>query len=54
MDHINEIILIKPTKDISVERSNLPSVKTILNHGGVYQRSFVVDSEMADVYHIKL
>ncbi|MDD3362278.1 MAG: GNAT family N-acetyltransferase [Hespellia sp.] len=39
---------------LSVERSNIPSVKTILNQGGVYQRSFVVDSEMADVYHIKL
>ncbi|SHJ54020.1 GNAT family N-acetyltransferase [Hespellia stercorisuis] len=39
---------------LSVEKNNLPSVKTILKNGGVYQRSFVVDSEIADVYHINL
>ncbi|MDD3142311.1 MAG: GNAT family N-acetyltransferase [Lachnospiraceae bacterium] len=39
---------------LSVEKNNLPSVKTILKNGGVYQRSFVVDSEIADVYYINL
>ena len=39
---------------LSVEKNNLPSVKTILKNGGGYQRSFVVDSEIADVYYINL
>lgn len=37
---------------LSVERSNEPSVKTILKNKGVYERSFEYEGEMADVYVI--
>ena len=39
---------------LSVERSNEPSVKTIVKNGGVYERSFEFQGEEADVYRIKL
>ncbi|MBP3233824.1 MAG: GNAT family N-acetyltransferase [Eubacterium sp.] len=39
---------------LSVERSNEPSVKTILKNGGKYERSFTFEGEEADVYMIKL
>lgn len=39
---------------LSVERSNEPSVKTIVKNGGVYERSFEFQGEDADVYRIKL
>ena len=39
---------------LSVERSNESSVKTILKNGGKYERSFTFEGEEADVYMIKL
>ena len=39
---------------LSVERSNIPSIKTITKNGGVYERSFEFEGEMADIYRIKL
>lgn len=39
---------------LSVERSNEPSVKTIIKNGGKYERSFFFDGEEADVYVIML
>lgn len=39
---------------LSVERDNEPSVKTIVRNGGVYARSFEFNGEQADVYFIKL
>ncbi len=39
---------------LSVERTNEASVKTILNNGGVYERSFDHEGETADVYYINL
>lgn len=39
---------------LSVERDNSPSVKTIVNNGGVYDRSFEFFGEMADVYMVEL
>ena len=39
---------------LSVERDNSPSVKTIVNNGGVYERSFEFSGEMADVYMVEL
>lgn len=39
---------------LSVERDNSPSVKTIVNNGGVYERSFEFFGEMADVYMVEL
>ncbi|SDB13696.1 Predicted acetyltransferase [Pseudobutyrivibrio sp. YE44] len=39
---------------LSVERDNEPSIKTILANGGVYERSFVFEGEMADIYKIAL
>ena len=38
---------------LSVERTNEPSVKTILKNGGKYERSFTFESEEADVYMIE-
>ena len=38
----------------SVERSNEPSVKTIKKNGGLYERSFEFEGEIADVYKVKL
>lgn len=37
---------------LSVERDNAPSVKTILKNGGVYERSFTFEGEQADVYRV--
>lgn len=36
------------------DEKGLLSVKTIVNNGGVYERSFEFQGEMADVYIIKL
>ncbi len=38
---------------LSVERTNEPSVKTILKNGGKYERSFTFEDEEADVYMIE-
>lgn len=39
---------------LSVERTNTPSVKTIVKNGGVYERSFEFEGEIADIYRIDL
>ena len=39
---------------LGVERTNEPSVKTILKNGGKYQRSFTFEGQEADVYIIEL
>ena len=39
---------------LSVERSNMPSVKTIVRNGGVLERSFEFAGEPADIYRIAL
>ena len=39
---------------LSVERSNEASVKTIIKNGGKYERSFSFEGEEADVYMISL
>lgn len=39
---------------LSVERNNLPSVKTIKKNGGVYERSFSHEKESADIYKFTL
>ena len=39
---------------LSVEKDNLPSVKTIIKNGGVYERSFEFEGEPADIYRIEL
>jgi predicted acetyltransferase len=39
---------------LSVERTNEPSVKTVIKNGGVYERSFDIEGKKADVYMIKL
>ena len=39
---------------LSVERDNLPSVRTIRKNGGVYERSFVFEGAEADIYRIAL
>lgn len=39
---------------LSVEKVNLPSVKTIIKNGGVYERSFEFEGELADIYRIEL
>lgn len=39
---------------LSVERSNEPSVKIIKKNGGLYERSFEFEGEIADVYKVKL
>lgn len=38
--------------NLSVERSNTPSIKTITKNGGVYNRSFEYEGEQADIYKI--
>ena len=40
--------------NISVERDNLPSIKTIEKNGGEYYRSFEYEGKIADVYKIDL
>lgn len=37
---------------LSVERNNAASVRTIIKNGGVYERSFEFEGEIADVYAI--
>nr|MCR5083180.1 GNAT family N-acetyltransferase [Parasporobacterium sp.] len=37
---------------LSVERNNEASIKTIKSNGGVYERSFRLENEMADIYKI--
>lgn len=39
---------------LSVERTNEPSIKTIQKNGGIYERSFEFENEMADVYRFTL
>ena len=39
---------------LSVEKNNEPSVKTIIHHGGIYERSFKYEGKAADVYRIYL
>lgn len=39
---------------LSVEKSNIPSIKTIVKNGGVYERSFDYENELADIYKITL
>lgn len=39
---------------LSVERDNEPSIKTIIKNGGKYERSFEFEGEEADVYKIVL
>ncbi len=39
---------------LSVERSNEPSIKTITKNGGRYERSFAFEGEEADIYMIDI
>lgn len=39
---------------LSVEKSNTPSVKTIIKNNGKYERSFIFEGEEADIYRIVL
>ena len=39
---------------ISVEKENAASIKVIQENGGVYERSFSFENEVADIYKIKL
>ena len=39
---------------LSVERDNIPSVKTIIKNGGKLERSFEYDRKLADSYLIEL
>ena len=39
---------------LSVERTNKPSIKTIIKNGGEYERSFEFEGEQADIYRIVL
>lgn len=39
---------------LSVEKTNEPSIKTIVKNGGVYERSFEFEGELADIYRIVL
>ncbi len=39
---------------LSVERTNEPSIKTIIKNGGIYERSFEFNNEPADVYRFDL
>lgn len=39
---------------LSVERDNFPSIRTIVKNGGVYERSFAFGDALADVYLIQL
>lgn len=38
---------------LSVERENICSVRTIVKNGGIYERSFEHDGKIADIYIIK-
>lgn len=37
---------------LSVEKDNIPSIKTILKNNGVYERSFEFEGKKADIYKI--
>ncbi len=39
---------------ISVEKKNTASIKVIQKNGGVYERSFSFENEVADIYKIAL
>lgn len=39
---------------LSVEKGNMPSVRTIVKNGGVYERSFEFEGVDADIYRIAL
>ena len=39
---------------LSAEKTNEPSIKTITQNGGVYERSFEFEGELADIYRIVL
>lgn len=39
---------------LSVERTNEPSIKIIVKNGGVYKRSFDFEGQIADIYMIRL
>lgn len=39
---------------LSVEKKNIPSIKSIRKNGGTYERSFQFEGEEADVYTIIL
>ena len=39
---------------LSVERDNVPSVRTIVKNGGGYERSFTFEGVEADIYRIAL
>ena len=39
---------------LSVEKTNDPSIKTIIKNGGVYERSFEYENELADIYRFDL
>ncbi len=39
---------------ISVEKDNTASIKVIQKNGGVYERSFSFENEIADIYKIVL
>ena len=39
---------------LSVERDNIPSIKTIIKNGGIVERNFEYEGNIADVYLIKL
>ena len=39
---------------LSCEKANVPSIKTIAKNGGVYERSFEFEGETADIFIIKL
>ncbi len=54
-------LLLKYAKEIglkdlylSVERDNIPSIKTILKNGGKIERGFAVEGKLADIYLIEL
>ena len=39
---------------ISIDKENTASIKVIQKNGGVYERSFLFESETADIYRIVL
>ncbi len=39
---------------ISVEKTNTASIKVIEKNGGVYERSFTYEDELADIYMISI
>lgn len=39
---------------ISVEKTNIGSIKVIEKNGGVYERSFLYENELADIYRISI